>query len=186
MLFLLARWPWALAGTLAALRDWTTGTFVDFRITPKGASDVDPLPLRVLAPYVSVVLFSILPVLLMQDASTDSRGFYVFAIVNACFYTLLLFIIVLQHARENTVRYRTRFYQPALAASLLALVALPSLATAETGRDGIEALAWGTRSFTLFDDRFSVAGAGVGGRDVHKTVFNPRWRESAAGNSNSL
>ncbi len=185
MLFLLARWPWVLAGTFAAFRDWMTGTFVDFRVTPKGASDVDALPLRVLAPYMSVVLFSILPVLLVQDAY-QTRGFYVFAIINACFYILLVFMIVLQHARENTVRYRTRFYQPALAASLLALVALPSLATAERGRDGIEALAWGTRSFTLFDDRFSVAGAGVGGRDAHTTVFNPRWRESAAGNSNSL
>ena len=185
MLFLLARWPWVLAGTFAAFRDWMTGTFVDFRITPKGASEVDALPLRVLAPYMSVVLLSILPVLLVQNAY-QTRGFYVFAIINACFYILLVFMIVLQHARENTVRYRTRFYQPALAASLLALVALPSLATAEKGRDGIEALAWGTRSFTLFDDRFSVAGAGVGGRDAHTTVFNPRWRESAAGNSNSL
>src|SRR5690606_33391549 len=43
--FLFARWPWALAGTLAAVRDWATGSFVDFRVTPKGAADVDPLPL---------------------------------------------------------------------------------------------------------------------------------------------
>jgi cellulose synthase (UDP-forming) len=118
-------------------------------------------------------------VLLVQDAY-QTRGFYVFAILNACFYILLLVIIVVQHARENTVRYSTRIYQPALAASLLALIALPSLATAERGRDGIEALAWGTRNFTLFDDRFSVAGAGVGGRNTHKTIFNPRWREGDA------
>ncbi|MDG4898756.1 glycosyltransferase [Mesorhizobium sp. WSM4976] len=179
MLFLLARWPWVLAGTFAAFRDWLTGTFVDFRVTPKGAADVDALPLRVLAPYLFVVLISILPVLLVQD-NYETRGFYVFAIVNTCFYIVLLVMIVVQHARENTVRYRTRFYQPALAASLLALVALPTLATAERGRDGIEALAWGTRSFTLFDDRFSVAGAGVGGRDTHKTIFSPRWREGDA------
>ena len=51
-----------------------------------------------------------------------------------------------------------------------------SIATMERGRDGIEALAWGTKSFSIFDDRFSVAGAGVGGRDVHRTIFNPRWR----------
>ncbi|MES0207098.1 glycosyltransferase family 2 protein [Mesorhizobium sp. LNHC209A00] len=180
MLFLLARWPWVLAGTFAASRDWLTGTFVDFRVTPKGAADVDALPLRILAPYLFVVLISILPVLLVRD-DAETRGFYVFAIINACFYILLLVMIVVQHARENTVRYRTRFYQPALAASLLALVTLPTLATAERGRDGIEALAWGTRSFTLFDDRFSVAGAGVGGRDTHKTIFSPRWREGDAG-----
>ncbi|MDR6635745.1 cellulose synthase/poly-beta-1,6-N-acetylglucosamine synthase-like glycosyltransferase [Phyllobacterium sp. 1468] len=183
-LFLFARWPWALAGTLAALRDWSTGSFVDFRVTPKGASEVDPLPFRVLAPYGFLALLSILPVLLLPDASENSRGFYVFAIVNAVIYALLLFVIVLQHARENTVRYRAWFYRPALAASLLALVALPSFATAERGRDGIEALAWGTQSFSLFDDRFAVAGAGVGGRDVHKTIFNPRWRTNVPNHSN--
>lgn len=183
-LFLFARWPWALAGTLAALRDWATGSFVDFRVTPKGASEVDPLPFRVLAPYGFLAILSILPVLLIPDASDNSRGFYVFAIINAVIYALLLFVIVLQHARENTVRYRTRVYRPALAASLLALVALPSFATAERGRDGIEALAWGTQSFSLFEDRFSVAGAGVGGRDVHKTIFNPRWRTNVPNNSN--
>ncbi|PKA45359.1 glycosyltransferase (plasmid) [Rhizobium sullae] len=183
-LFVFARWPWAMAGTLAALRDWSTGSFVDFRVTPKGASEVDPLPFRVLAPYGFLAVFSILPVLLIPHASDNSRGFYVFAIVNAVIYALLLFVIVLQHARENTVRYRTWLYRPALAASLLALVALPSFATAERGRDGIEALAWGTQSFSLFEDRFSVAGAGVGGRDVHKTIFNPRWRTNAPNKSN--
>ncbi|MHC1551589.1 glycosyltransferase family 2 protein [Phyllobacterium sp. K27] len=183
-LFLFARWPWALAGTLAALRDWSTGSFVDFRVTPKGASEVDPLPFRVLAPYGFLAVLSILPVLFIPDASDSSRGFYVFAIVNAVIYALLLFVIVLQHARENTVRYHTRLYRPALAASILALAALPSFATIERGRDGIEALAWGTQSFSLFDDRFAVAGAGVGGRDVHKTIFNPRWRTNTPNNSN--
>lgn len=184
-LFLFARWPWAVAGTLAALRDWSTGSFVDFRVTPKGASDVDPLPVRVLAPYGFLAICSILPVLLIPDASESSRGFYVFAIINALIYAVLLFVIVFQHARENTVRYRSRVYRPALATSLLALAALPSFASLERGRDGIEALAWGTTSFTLFDDRFSVAGAGIGGRDVHKTVFNPRWRTNGASGSNS-
>jgi hypothetical protein len=185
-LFLFARWPWAMAGTLAALRDWTTGSFVDFRVTPKGASDVDPLPFRVLAPYGLLAILSILPVLLIPDASENSRGFYIFAIANALIYAVLLFVIVFQHARENTVRYRSRLYRPALATTLLALAVLPGFAAAERGRDGIEALAWGTTSFILFDERFSVAGAGIGGRDLRKTVFNPRWREIAAGDSNQL
>ncbi|CDM61734.1 MULTISPECIES: glycosyltransferase family 2 protein [Rhizobium] len=182
-LFVFARWPWALAGTLAAVRDWSTGSFVDFRVTPKGAADVDPLPFRVLAPYGFLALTSVLPVLLVPNASDATRGFYVFAIFNAAIYALLLLVIVVQHARENRVRYRTRIYRPALAASLLALVTLPGLAAVEHGRDGVEALAWGTRSFSLFDDHFSVAGAGIGGKNVHKTVFNPRWRGYAGSNS---
>lgn len=102
--------------------------------------------------------------------------------MNALAYVVLLLVIIVQHARENTVRYRMRFYQPALAASLLALMALPAVATVERGRDGIVALSWGTRSFSLFDDRFSVAGAGIGGRDIHKVIFNPHWRVGATGN----
>ena len=180
VLFQYARWPWALAGTLAALRDWATGSFVDFRVTPKGASEVDPLPLRVLAPYGFLAIVSILPVLLIADAGESSRGFYVFATVNAAIYALLLAVIVIQHARENVVRYRRAAYRPALAASLLVLTVLPGLAVTLHGRDGIEALAWGTKSFTLFENRFSVAGAGVGGRDLHRTVFNPRWRGFSA------
>ncbi|MCO5151451.1 MULTISPECIES: glycosyltransferase family 2 protein [unclassified Shinella] len=175
-LFLFARWPWALAGTLAALRDWSTGSFVDFRITPKGVSEVDPLPLRVLAPYAFMAIASILPVLLIPEANDSSRGFYIFAIMNAAIYTALLVVVVVQHARENRVRYPARSYRPVMAASLAALVALPCFAAAERGRDGIESLAWGTESFALFENRFSVSGAGVGGHDVHRTIFNPHWR----------
>ncbi len=184
-LFTFARWPWALAGTVAALRDWATGSFVDFRVTPKGASAVDAVPFRLLAPYGFLALLSILPVLLIPDASDSSRGFYIFAIVNAVIYAVLLFVIVAKHASENAVRYPTRLYRPVVAASLLALVALPGLATVQRGPDGIEALAWGTHSFVLFEDRFSVAGAGVGGRDIRKTIFNPRWRTDAVSKSSN-
>ncbi|RNF35869.1 N-acetylglucosaminyltransferase [Paracoccus methylarcula] len=183
-LFLFARWPWALAGALAALRDRLTGSFVDFRVTPKGASDVDPLPGRVLAPYGVLAIISALPVLLVADASINSRGFYVFAIANALIYTLLLFVIVIQHARENAVRCRSWLYRPALAVSLLVLAILPGFAVFERGRDGVEALSWGAESFSLFDYRYSVAGAGVGGRDLYRTVFHPRWRANPASQSN--
>ncbi|MFV0797897.1 glycosyltransferase [Brucella sp. MAB-22] len=183
MLFLLARWPWVLAGTFAAFRDWLTGSFVDFRVTPKGSSEVDPVPLRVIAPYALISGLSILPVLLVGGAD-QTRGFFIFAIINACFYLFLMAMIVIQHTRENNVRMTSRLYRPAMACSFTALVALTGFTTVERGRDGIEALSWGTKSFTVFDDRFSVAGAGVGGRDVHRTIFNPRWRTNTASGTN--
>ncbi|MEL4374879.1 glycosyltransferase family 2 protein [Brucella cytisi] len=183
MLFLLARWPWVLAGTFAAFRDWLTGSFVDFRVTPKGSSEVDPVPLRVIAPYALISGLSILPVLFVSSAD-QTRGFFVFAIINACFYLFLMAMIVIQHTRENNVRMTSCFYRPVMACSFTALVALTGFTTVERGRDGIEALSWGTKSFTVFDDRFSVAGAGVGGRDVHRTIFNPRWRTNTASGTN--
>ncbi|WP_159587471.1 glycosyltransferase family 2 protein [Chelativorans xinjiangense] len=177
MLFLLARWPWALAGCAAAVRDWLTGSFVDFRVTPKGTSEVDALPIRVLAPYGVLSLASILPVLAVEDAG-DTRGFYLFAIVNASLYAILLLVIVTRHARENAVRVRTRLHRPALAASLLALFVLPGVATAERGKQGLEALSWGAGNFHLFENRYSVAGAGIGQPGLRRTVFNPGWRRA--------
>ncbi|WP_265516783.1 glycosyltransferase family 2 protein [Nitratireductor luteus] len=176
--FLFARWPWALAGTAMALRDWTGGSFVDFRVTPKGASEVDPLPTRVLAPYAFLAVASVLPVLLIDNAG-ETRGFYLFAIVNAVLYSTLFLIIVIQHARENTVRVKSRGYRPAMATTLAILLALPGFATAERGKEGLEALAWGAGGLRLFEDRYAVAGAGMGGPNVRKTIFRPSWRPAS-------
>ncbi|MEY9625611.1 glycosyltransferase family 2 protein [Sinorhizobium fredii] len=172
MLFLFARWPWALAGTLAAVRDWLAGSFVDFRVTPKGTSEVDPLPLRVLLPYAGLALAAVLPVLLIDDVG-EAKGFYLFAIMNAAIYGLLLVVIVLRHGRENRIAATPRFYRPAMAAGLLSLVILPGIATAEHGKDSLEALSWGSDHLRLFEERYSVAGAG--GATSRKTVFRPRW-----------
>lgn len=174
MLFLFARWPWALAGTAAAVRDWLTGSFVDFRVTPKGTSAVDPLPLRVLAPYVVLAIAAVLPVLLVDEAAT-ARGFYLFAALNAANYSLLLVVIVLRHARENAIARAPRFYRPAITAGLLALVSLPGIAVAERGKEGLEALTWGAGHLRLFEERYAAAGAGQGGRALRKIVFRPRW-----------
>ncbi|MCA1443450.1 glycosyltransferase [Ensifer sp. IC4062] len=174
MLFLFARWPWALAGALAAVRDWVTGSFVDFRVTPKGASEVDPLPLRVLIPYVLLAVTSVLPVFLVGDAA-EAKGFYIFAILNAAIYCLLLLVIIARHSKENAVAATSRFRRPAMAAGLLALVALPGIATAEHGKEGLEALAWGAGHLRLFEERYAVAGAGQDGTALRKIVFRPRW-----------
>ena len=177
MFFLFARWPWALAGTVAAVRDRMTGSHVDFRITPKGSSEVDPLPLRVLMPYGVLSIASVLPVLLVENAG-ETRGFYIFAIINAVLYTLLLVTIVIQHARENVVRFRTRTYRPAMAASLLGLILLPGIATVEHGKEGLESLAFGTGRLSLFEAKYAVSGAGFGGGDLRKLTFKPRWLPS--------
>jgi cellulose synthase (UDP-forming) len=174
MFFLFARWPWALAGTIAAVRDWATGSFVDFRVTPKGSCEVDPLPFRILAPYGVLSIASALPVLLVDDAG-ETRGFYIFAIVNAILYASLLLVIVVQHARENAVRVSTPLYRPAIAAGLLSIFLLPGLATAERGAQGLESLAWGAGRVSLFEAKYAAAGAGLGGSGLRRITFRPRW-----------
>jgi hypothetical protein len=66
-LFLFARWPWSLLGTISAVVDWLRGRILDFRVTPKGRGDAKPLPLRVLAPYAFLSITSGLPVLLLGN-----------------------------------------------------------------------------------------------------------------------
>ncbi|WP_454854752.1 glycosyltransferase [Rhizobium binxianense] len=174
MLFLFARWPWAIAGTLAAVHDWLTGSFVDFRVTPKGRSDVDPLPLRVLTPYALLALVAVLPALSVTHAGA-SKGFYLFTILNAAIYCLLLLVIIMRHSMENTITAAPGFYRPAIVTVLLALMALPGIATIMRGRDAAEALAWGSGRLQLFEERYAVAGAGKGGEALRTIVFKPRW-----------
>ena len=178
MFFLFSRWPWALAGTVAAVRDRITGSHVDFRITPKGASEVDPLPSRVLTPYGILSVASVLPVLLVDEPG-ETRGFYIFAIINAVLYTLLFLTIVVQHARENVVKIRTRTYWPAMAASLLALIVLPGFASFERGKEGLESLAWGAGRLSLYETKYAVSGAGVGSGELRTLTFKPRWLPAA-------
>jgi hypothetical protein len=100
MLFLYARWPWSLIGTIAAVRDWIRGSALDFRVTPKGRIAAEPLPFRVLAPYAFLSLVSGLPILLLSNVKV-AVGFYFFASENSALYAFLLLVIIVMHRREN-------------------------------------------------------------------------------------
>ena len=174
MIFQFARWPWALAGTIAALRDWLTGSAVDFRITPKGNSAVDPLPVRVLAPYAGLSIFSALPVVLVNNPG-EASGFYVLALLNTAIYAILLAVIVIQHARENTLQVRSLSYRAALSLSFVAMFTLMGIGGARNGMTGVESLAWGAGRISLFSETYSIAGAGFGKADIRKVRFHPQW-----------
>jgi cellulose synthase (UDP-forming) len=175
VIFLFARWPWALAGTLAAVRDWTTGTHVDFRVTPKGVSEVDPAPMRVLAPYATLSIASALPALVVADAGPAS-GFYVFATLNAIVYAITFAVIVVRHARENEVRRGGHFRKPVVAFAFITLFAAPALATTKHGLEGLDSIANGTSYFSLTESTYGVAGAGLGGGGIGKLTFHFRWK----------
>ena len=175
-LFLFARWPWSLAGTIAAIRDALTGTVVDFRVTPKGSDPIGPLPFRILAPYIALSLSAALPVLLLSNVD-QARGFYVFASLNAAFYAVLLVVILFQHCKDSGVRLgqlpsRSFIYQ-AIAALIVCL--MPATAMSVRGAEGIEALSWGTKNVPLTQVTYQVAGAGQGGAGVRQVRLRPFW-----------
>ncbi len=176
VLFLFARWPWSLAGTLAAIHDWARGSVVQFRVTPKGDNPASPLLFRVLAPYAALSLVSALPALMLNGVEA-ARGFYVFASLNAGLYALLLLVIIIQHARENGL---WRQGAPGLlvlrqASLVLVTCAAPLGAMWSRGAEGLEALAWGAEPLSVTRVTYSVAGAGQGGAGVRHVQILPSW-----------
>ncbi len=174
IVFLFARWPWALAGTLAALRDWATNSFVDFRITPKGAGETDPLPARVLAPYLALSTMSAVPALAVSNAGFGA-GFYIFAIVNAVLYGAIPVVALIRHEIENRIKGGWVARLPATAATLAAMFALPALALEAHGLQGLDAISRGAVFFRLTETTYGISGAGLGDERAPRVAFRPRW-----------
>ena len=102
-LFLFARWPWSLIGTIAAVSDWVRGSTLEFRVTPKERALAEPLPIRIVAPYALLSLASGLPPLLLIGHVKIAIGFYLFAAMNSLLYATVLLLIIIMHRRENPV-----------------------------------------------------------------------------------
>jgi cellulose synthase/poly-beta-1,6-N-acetylglucosamine synthase-like glycosyltransferase len=176
MLFGFARWPWVFAGTLTAIRDWITGRPVEFRVTPKGSDPAGPLPIRVFMPYVILSLTSALPVLLFQHVGT-ANGFYIFTMINATIYAVLVLVIVLKHMSENGITLARRS-APAFAHALLAVLLLIPISAGAMMRGpyGLDALARGAGPLSLTRLDYQVAGAAQGGTDVRVVSFEVKWQ----------
>ncbi|WP_455273828.1 glycosyltransferase family 2 protein [Rhizobium herbae] len=173
--FLLARWPWSLAGSFFAVRDQITGSFVDFRITPKDGKIAAFPPLRVLAPYIVMSVSSSAAALLISDPGS-AKGYYLFAIVNSIVYSAVLAVIILGHARENGLSLVSASRRGlAAAATLVTCLAVTSNAIYSRGIHGLEAVAYGQNIITFTETHFAVAGAGQGGSQVKITRFKIKW-----------
>ncbi|SAK48210.1 glycosyl transferase [Caballeronia fortuita] len=151
--FLFARWPWSLLGVLSAALDCVRGREFAFRVTPKSAAADPVAPMRVVAPYLWLVLFCALPVLLVDDAD-NARGFYVMSMLNALVYLVIAIVIVVAHARENGHRRSALgmlLAEGPLARRGLFVTAALVLVAAGYMRlgQGIEALMWRGDAITL-------------------------------------
>jgi energy-converting hydrogenase Eha subunit A len=106
---------------LTAVRDALTGTFVDFRITPKASVERPPLPWRVILPYALLATIPIVAVIHF-DGVRNAAGFYLLALMNSLVYTIILGLIVIMHAREN--RYRWPEFATHLSGKAIVAVAI--------------------------------------------------------------
>ena len=176
IVFLFLRWPWSLMGCIAAVWDRLRGTHVDFRVTPKGTASNDPLPYRVIAPYVLLAGASALAAWLTTEPGT-AAGFYIFNLANAAIYTVSLVLVLYRHGRENCLQvFPRRLSGCAAGLSLLALTAGIVGAAYENGPKGLAAVNSGVRAFTLTETVFPVAGAGSGRPGVPIVRLRPKWQ----------
>lgn len=175
MAFIFLRWPWSLAGCAFAVRDALSGSFVDFRITPKGAKEKQPLPVRVLAPYVALAAISAAAMWLAPQ-DTPARGFHIFAGLNALIYGLLALTLVAKHARENALPLVPRTAANGIATLCAALVvAGGTLGLRDHGTGALEALSHGQPYVSFTETAFAVAGAGLGGGKTKVVRFRLKW-----------
>lgn len=173
--FILLRWPWSLAGSLAALRDHMTGSFVDFRITPKGDQGQRKLPARIIAPYIALAGICAAAMVFAADAD-GARGFQIFAAINLMIYVLLAILIVLRHAIENNQPLLPRSQGLRLAAAGgLAACMIGGAQLGNHGLTALEALSHGQPFVTFTQSQFAVAGAGLGGGKTRIVKFRLKW-----------
>jgi cellulose synthase (UDP-forming) len=85
VLFQLVRWPWVLFGCLQAVAGRLRGREFAFKVTPKGEHGPQPLPLRVLVPYLVIAAIAATPALLHLDAGR-AQGYYVLDLLNVALY----------------------------------------------------------------------------------------------------
>ena len=171
-LFALAQWPWVLWGCLVAILDRVRGQFVDFRVTPKGTKTSAQIPLRVLAPIGLLVVLSILPVLLVSNA-TETAGFYLLSLMNALLYTTLFGVVIISHIRENEIPLRSNLAQHfGQFFTLGLLVGLIGYSGWMRGMHSLYSLSTGLGPLQFVQARFVVSGAGAGPPGTLRYVFD--------------
>ncbi|EGE56881.1 UNVERIFIED_ORG: cellulose synthase (UDP-forming) [Rhizobium esperanzae] len=173
--FIFLRWPWSLAGSLAAVRDHIFGSFVDFRITPKGQQQQQSLPLRVVAPYIGLAGLCAAAMVFATDVAA-AQGFYIFAAMNLSIYLLLTVLIVLRHAIENGLPLLPQSRGLWLAtATGLAICITGGTQVGGHGLRSLEALSHGQSFISFSQSQYAVAGAGLGGGKTRIVKFRLRW-----------
>ncbi len=174
-LFLALQWPWVFWGCAMAIRDKLTGTFVDFRITPKGAAAQQTLPLKILAVYTLLALGATLPVL-FSDELANARGFLLLALLNAVLYSALVVVIVWRHLKDTGALRFQHLHQSA-AQICAALLVTATVVTGFTWRgvESLHALAFGLEPLRLVRAEYGLAGAGFEAAQRIYFVWDPGW-----------
>jgi len=176
VLFLLLQWPWVFWGCVMAVRDRLTGRFVDFRITPKGATAPALSPPLILAIYGGLALVQIVPVLL-AGRMEQAGGFLLLALIAGGLYAATVAVIVVRELRDHAPLAALLRRVEALRITLpLAVFGALLAGLTARGLEGLHVLTIGLDPLRVVRVEAPVSGAGRDASDGLIYRFAFEWR----------
>jgi cellulose synthase (UDP-forming) len=140
--FLFARWPWTLLGVIMAIYDQISGRFVEFKVTPKSKTEVEPISIKILFPYLSIAIVSALVIMINHDIG-NAAGFYYFAFINVVIYSFICLLVVWKHGKENKINEKNNINKLMISFFVLAIGILTIGGVAKNGSSAITAITYG-------------------------------------------
>lgn len=103
ILFTLARWPFILMAVAEAMFGAVLRRDFAFKVTAKGDLSGKTLPVRVLVPYVVVMVLPLVAVgiYLARGMSRSADGYMFLALASSVSYLVLIIVVVVLNQREN-------------------------------------------------------------------------------------
>lgn len=102
-LYALTRWPYVALGIWAAVRQRIRPRQIQFKLTQKGVAGLQPLPVRLVAPYlgISVVCSA---AALIGERLTNAAGYVFLSLIAAAMYAVVATAVPVLHASESAGR----------------------------------------------------------------------------------
>ncbi len=123
-LYTLARWPYIAWGVVAAVWQKIVPVEVGFKVTPKSRNGLEPLPTRLVLPYIGITVM-LAGAALIGEFTTHTYGYVFLCLVASLSFALVSTGVGLLHAREAS-----RASAVALPAAIRTTALAPLLASA--------------------------------------------------------
>jgi cellulose synthase/poly-beta-1,6-N-acetylglucosamine synthase-like glycosyltransferase len=102
-LYMLVRWPYVAWGVWSAIMYSINPKPDTFRVTPKGPGELEPLPMKVMAPYIFITLLCSAAAI-TGEYTNNAAGYVLLSIGGAFTYSIICFLVPRLHAWEMTLR----------------------------------------------------------------------------------
>ena len=99
-LYSLTRWPFVALGICAALLLLVRPRPISFKVTPKEAGGLDPLPVKFVLPFTVISVLSSSAAIFGEHVSGAAAGYVFLSTLGGAVYALVAILLPLRHARE--------------------------------------------------------------------------------------